>query len=66
MPVVRNLHIGVIFKRVSSSGIPPEAASSSRKRMEEWNVKLVASKAGRLHLEKTKLTVSARRKLKKA
>jgi hypothetical protein len=34
--------------------------------MEEWNVKLVASKAGRLHLEKTKLTVSARRKLKKA
>jgi hypothetical protein len=49
-----------------SSGTPPQGASSSSKPVEDDDLQQVASKVSRLHLAKTKLSGSARRKLKKA
>jgi hypothetical protein len=48
----------------NSSGTLPPGASNSSKPMEEVDLKLVASKTGRLHLDKTKLSGSMRRNLK--
>jgi hypothetical protein len=48
-----------------SSSIPPQGASGSSKPVDKGDLH-VASKVGRLHLAKTKLSGSARRKLKKS
>jgi predicted extracellular nuclease len=48
----------------SRSGIPPQAARNSSKPMAGGELKIVASNVGRLHLEKTKLSASARREPK--
>jgi hypothetical protein len=44
----------------NSSGIPPPGASNSSKPMEREDLKPVASKLGKLHLKKTRLSVSTR------
>jgi hypothetical protein len=67
-PVAVNLPNGpikVISQGVGSSDTPPQGASSSIKPMEGGDLQ-VASKVGRLHLAKTRLSGSARRKVKKA
>jgi hypothetical protein len=48
----------------SSSGTPQQGASSCSKPMEKGVIKLVTFKAGRHHLEKTRLSGSTRRKRK--
>jgi hypothetical protein len=66
---VRNLPnrpIKVISQGVSSFDIPPQGASSSSKPVEGGDLQHVASKVGRLHLAKTRLSGNAGRKLKKA
>jgi hypothetical protein len=62
---VRNLPIKVISHGANSSGIPPQEARRSSELMKEWDLKLVASKAGRHHMENTKLSGNARKKIKK-
>jgi hypothetical protein len=67
-PVVSNLPslpIKVTSLVASSSGIPPRGASGSSKPVDEGDLQHVASKVGRLHLANTKLSGSARSKLKK-
>lgn len=51
--------------RASSSGITPQGASVSSKPVDEGALQHVASKAGRLHLTKTKLSGSAGGSLQK-
>jgi hypothetical protein len=60
---VRNLPIKAISEGASNSGIPPQGASIPCKPVEAENLKQVASKGGRVHLEKIKLSGSFRRKL---
>jgi hypothetical protein len=50
----------------NSSGIPLQGASSSSKLDEEGDLQQVALVVGKLHLTKTRLSGSARRKHKKA
>jgi hypothetical protein len=54
----------IIFQGASNSGISPQGASSSSKPMVRGNSKVVSSKVGKLHLEKTKVSGSVRRNLK--
>jgi hypothetical protein len=60
-PLVRNIPIKVTSQGASSSGTSPQRAINSIKPMEGGDLKLVASKVGRLHLGKTKLSGSIRR-----
>jgi hypothetical protein len=48
--------IKVTFHGASSYDTPPQDDSNSSKPMEEGDLKLLASKIGRLHLGKTKLS----------
>jgi hypothetical protein len=67
--VVRNLPsrpIKVISQGVISSDIPPQGVTGSSKPVDGGDLQYVASKVGRLHLANTRLSGSARRKLKKA
>jgi hypothetical protein len=52
-PGERNPPIKVTFQGASSSGIPPQGASSSSKMKERVDLKLVSSNVVRLHLKKT-------------
>jgi hypothetical protein len=66
-PFVRNLSslpIKITSLGASSSGTPPQGASSSSKPVEEGDLQHVASKVGRLHMAKTKLSGSSRRSFK--
>jgi hypothetical protein len=68
-PIVSNLPnrpIKVTSQGVSSSDIPPQGPSVSSKPVEGGDLQHVASKVGKLHLAKTRLSGSARRKLKKS
>jgi hypothetical protein len=56
----------VIYQEVSNFGISSHKASSSSKLIGGGNKTVAAFNVGSLHLEKTKLSGSANRKLKKA